>query len=255
MLAVAAISGLAFSGPSLARSGARVARSSPMMETKADLESLAKELNPVVGFYDPMGLADADFFGQGEAAQIGFLREAEIKHGRVAMAGFVGYIVHANGIRFPWAQTLDGMPYPDASLSPPEAWDAIPQAAKLQIILFIGFLEFWNECKGTHYMRGGKPGDFPSLKEGDFNVPHPIPFDLFDPFGFSKNASPEKKKAGLVKEINNGRLAMLGLIGFLTEAKLPGSVPALSSIVKPYSGEVMAPFAANFHFTDVFSSL
>ena len=31
-----------------------------------------------------------------------------------------------------------------------------------------------------------------------------VPFDLFDPFGLSKNASPEKKAKGLLAEINNG---------------------------------------------------
>ena len=36
----------------------------------------------------------------------------------------------------------------------------------------------------------------------------------------------------------------LGLFGFFAEAKIPGSVPALSGIVKPYSGEFMAPFSA-----------
>ena len=90
---------------------------------------------------------------------------------------------------------------------------------------------------------GGKPGDYP-----DFDVvelPHPVPFNLYDPFGLSKKASAEKKARGLNIEINNGRLAMLGLFGFLAEAKVPGSVPALSGIIPPYDGEVMAPFTMN----------
>ena len=44
------------------------------------------------------------------------------------------------------------------------------------------------------------PAD-PSLKKV---VPHPVPFDLFDPFGLSAKASPEKKEKGLLAEINNG---------------------------------------------------
>ena len=37
-------------------------------------------------------------------------------------------------------------------------------------------------------------------------------------------------------------------MGFLAETKVPGSVPALTSLgLKPYSGEIMAPFDANFH--------
>lgn len=58
-----------------------------------------------------------------------------------AMFAFVGYIVHANGITWPWPMTLDGQPFP-TGLSPPDAWDAIPDAAKIQIFLFVGFLEF-----------------------------------------------------------------------------------------------------------------
>ncbi|KAH8060620.1 chlorophyll A-B binding protein [Aureococcus anophagefferens] len=136
--------------------------------------------------------------------------------------------------------------------SPAELWDQMPEAGKWQIILFVGFLEFWSESGsgGAHYTKGGKPGAFPSFNSpaaGDeYKIPHPVPLDLFDPAGLSKNASPEKKERGLLIEINNGRLAMLGLFGFLAESKVPGSVPALS-FIPAYDGDYMAPFAANFH--------
>ena len=44
--------------------------------------------------------------------------------------------------------TLDGTPFPADTASPPEAWDAIPDAAKLQIFAFVGFLEYWREVGG-----------------------------------------------------------------------------------------------------------
>merc|ERR1719478_908202 len=128
------------------------------------------------------------------------------------MAAFVGYVVQANGTHFPWALTREGVSYADISAagSPPEQWDALPTASKVQILLFIGFLEIMSESKYVleqsgmkHYMRGGKPGAYPSLKNV---MPHPVPLDLFDPFGLSKNASPEKKEKGLIAEVNNGRL-------------------------------------------------
>jgi len=216
-----------------------------VQETRADLETLAKELNPNIGFYDPLNLADAEFWGCTNEESIGFLRQAEIKHGRVAMFGFVGYIVHANGIKFPWAMQMDGTSFP-TSTNPPELWDQVSDSAKWQIFGLILFLEAWSEISTPdhkHYMKGGKPGNMP-----DFDIvalPHPVPFNLFDPFGLSKNRSEEAKARGLRAEINNGRLAMLGLFGFLCAQTIPGSVPLLSSIVQPYNGEVMAPFSEN----------
>jgi len=218
-------------------------------ETKADLQVLAKKLNPLLGFYDPLKLADAEFWGESNEATIGFLRHAEIKHGRVAMFAFVGYIVHANGIKFPWPMQMDGAPFPDANGNPPALWDAISDDAKWQIFGLIGFLEFWSEQSGpthTHYMRGGKPGDFPDFVFGEDSIPHPVPFNFYDPFKINRNMKEEKKEARLIAEINNGRLAMLGIFGFLSAQCAEGSVPGLVGLVPAYDGDVMAPFVTNY---------
>merc|ERR1719261_2459629 len=116
----------------------------PQMFGKSDLEALAKEQNPVLGYWDPIGLADIELWGQGTEASIAWLRHAEIKHGRIAMAGFVGFMVHANGITLPGAGPQSVV---DSGLSAPEVWDAIPFLAKLQIIGAIGVFEHISEDK------------------------------------------------------------------------------------------------------------
>jgi hypothetical protein len=133
--------------------------------------------------------------------------------------------------------------------------------------LTIGLFEFYSEAaqakspgQGGHYMSGGKPGFFPPFNlpkgekgqsgigtledaEGGPLLPHPVPLNLYDPFGFNKNKSDEWKANKLKIEINNGRLAMIGLMGFLSEGAIPGSVPALKGLI-PATGEinVMSPF-------------
>ena len=47
--------------------------------TKADLTAIAEKANPVVKYYDPLNLAEADFWGFGNEATIGWLRHSEIK--------------------------------------------------------------------------------------------------------------------------------------------------------------------------------
>ena len=242
MLSLASVQTTAFAPAVVGRAAA------PVMETKADLVTLSEKLNPVVGFWDPLSLASSEgLMGPSESDSIGWLRHAEIKHGRVAMAAFVGYCVQANGIHFPWATSLNGMTYADISAagSPQAQWDAVPTNAKWQIFGLIAALELWGECAmDKHYMKGGKPGAYPSFGPIRDEIGHPN-LDLFDPFGFSKNKTPEQKERGLLIEINNGRLAQIGIMAFVSESKVPGSVPLLAGKIPAYSGECMAPWSAS----------
>jgi len=221
-----------------------LAMSSPV---ESGLVDLARKQNPVVGYFDPLSLAEQNFWGQTTDATIGFLRQAEIKHGRVAMAAFVGYWVQSNW-HFPCAQTLSGDPFPSIDLSPEQQWDACPLTARIQILSVIGLLEIWDEYGGgddnAHYMRGRQPGKYPTFAQFRDNV-HFV-FDLYDPFNFNKKMSEEKKAERLVMEVNNGRLAMIGIFSFLVADKIPGAVPALADIATPYDGNVMIPFGADF---------
>jgi len=221
------------------------------ISTEAGMKALAIAQNPVVGFWDPLQIVTSDT----KPETIGWYRHAEIKHGRVAMAGFVGFLIQSNGICFPWnlqglGANTPAISFADISAAggPADQWDALPSSAKLQILGAIGFLEMWGEASFVlesegqkHYVRGGKPGYYPSFKM----IPHPVPLNLWDPFGFGKKMTPEQKEKSLLAEVNNGRLAMIGMIGILSASK-GLIVPGLDTLpLKPYAGEIMAPFAAS----------
>jgi len=89
-------------------------------------------------------------------------------------------------------------------------------------------------------MRGGKPGFFPSFNKG--GIPHPVPLELFDPFGLQSKMSAEAKEKSLCAEINNGRLAMIGIMALVSSSK-GLIVPGMYNIPS-YGGEPMAAFSA-----------
>merc|ERR1719247_753888 len=233
----------------------------PTMETAGSIKELAKKLNPVVGYWDPLGIVDAAVDNGTEEATLGWFRHAEIKHGRVAMAAFVGFCVQSNGYVFPNAISGGSFAGPTvmyadiaAAGGPADQWDALPTWAKIQIIGAVGIFEAIGELSPVleangekHYVKGGKPGYYPPFK-GYFNKefwPHPLPLDLFDPFGLTKKMTPERKEKALLAEINNGRLAMLGIMSLVAASSVEGSVPALAGKIAHYDGEVMAPWSAS----------
>jgi hypothetical protein len=160
--------------------------------------------------WDPLGLSEL-----GSDETLAWFRHSEVKHGRIAMAAFVGWWATGAGLRFPGelAYGLDFASIPSKGL---DAWEAVPGWGKAQLLLFAGLIEFHDELfysrRGTHYMKGGVPGK--NMVPG-----------LYDPFGFSKNKSPEKLAKGRASEIKNGRLAMIGVAGMYAAATVPGSVP------------------------------
>ena len=236
-----------------------------LAESKQDLVDLQNSLAGPPGFYDPLGLADMSFAlgmegnangGVGQEATIGWLRHSEIKHGRIAMAAFLGFIAQCTPLVSGEHKFLPYRGYV-AGCTPQEQWDNIPLYGKLQIFVLVGMLESYGEGASqpdgyVHYMRGGKPGYYPPIKGKGGPGGHFL-LNLWDVLGNVEKMSPEKKERGLKVEILNGRAAMMGIMGLLSASTVPGSVPFLSGIegFPQYAGNVMVPFSNDFTLTSM----
>lgn len=111
--------------------------------------------------WDPLGLADL-----GSEETLAWYRHSEVKHGRVAMAAFVGWWAVGAGARLPGDLSF-GQSFASIPSKGLEAWDAVPGWGKAQLLLFAGLVEFHDELfysrRSTHYMRGGVPGKVCSM--------------------------------------------------------------------------------------------
>lgn len=193
-----------------ARMAARNAPPPVTCVTKEEILSEGASIELGNNIWDPAGLADL-----GGDSTLAWFRHSEVKHGRVAMAAFVGWWAVGAGLHFP-GQLAEGLPFDSIPKTGLDAWDAVPGIGKVQMLLFAGLIEFHDELffsrRGDHYMRGGTPGK--NMVPG-----------LYDPFGLSVKRSEEELAKGRLREIKNGRLAMIGVAGLYAAASISGSVP------------------------------
>mmetsp|Transcript_37044 Transcript_37044/g.88646 ORF Transcript_37044/g.88646 Transcript_37044/m.88646 type:complete len:208 (-) Transcript_37044:1383-2006(-) len=170
------------------------------------LDDIGGSSLPIPNF-DPLNLATS-----GSDETLLWYRAAELKHGRVAMVATTGYLVNAAGIHFPGMLSSDVSFESLSSMSPIDAWDAVPSGGKAQILFTIFLAELITEgYQGTHYTKGGS-----------------LPTMVFPAIDFS-NVSEEMLTKKRQAELNNGRLAMIAILSFISEHNIPGSVPALTN--------------------------
>eukprot|EP00568_Trieres_chinensis_P000303 CAMPEP_0183307530 /NCGR_PEP_ID=MMETSP0160_2-20130417/17870_1 /TAXON_ID=2839 ORGANISM="Odontella Sinensis, Strain Grunow 1884" /NCGR_SAMPLE_ID=MMETSP0160_2 /ASSEMBLY_ACC=CAM_ASM_000250 /LENGTH=192 /DNA_ID=CAMNT_0025471137 /DNA_START=32 /DNA_END=607 /DNA_ORIENTATION=- len=145
--------------------------------------------------YDPLRLS---LLGSDETLL--WFRAAELKHARCAMVATTGYLINAAGFHFPgMLSTSENISFESLSnMSPVDAWAAVPDAGKAQIIGTIFVAELYTESQGTHYTKGGK-----------------MPEVVFPKFDFS-GVSAETLETKRCRELNNGRLAMIAIMSFIS---------------------------------------
>jgi light-harvesting complex I chlorophyll a/b binding protein 4 len=127
-----------------------------------------------------------------------WFREAELKHGRAAMLATVGFVV-------PEFVRIPGEQFSFASIPKViDAHDALPDSM-IQIFGWISFVE------AVSFGALANMNEF-DRAPGDFN---------FDPFKLYPK-DPAKQKEMQLKELKNGRLAMIAIGGMVAGATVTG---------------------------------
>jgi len=108
------------------------------------------------------------------------------------MVATTGFILQAAGVHFPGMLSSDISFESLSGMNPIDQWDKVPDVGKAQIFGTILVAEIAGETGETHYMKGGK-----------------LPEIVFPKFDFS-NVSADVMKTKRNRELNNGRLAMIG---------------------------------------------
>jgi len=152
-------------------------------------------VTPPLGLFDPLG-----FLSRGPEAYRRY-QEIEIKHGRLSMAACLGVITTEAGIRLPGALSLSqGINYADVPGDLAGAYFGVPLAGWAQIVALIAALDIAVFRQDAAYPAGDVVQDLP------------IDWVRYD--------DPEVKAFKLNAERNNGRAAMLGILGMISHSAL-----------------------------------
>jgi len=168
-----------------------------------------------VGF-DPMYLSSIpkDFSGFIQPPQweskglptLYWMREAELKHSRVCMLAWFGWVAADGGFGFPLR--FPGELYSVESI--PSSYAAhdvlVSQGSMGFLLLAAGFVEFCSAAVLVEVAKGEN-----DREAGDYKL---------DPLNFLKGKSEEEINRMKLREIMNGRLAMLAFAGVVTQAGL-----------------------------------
>jgi len=164
-----------------------------------------------LGYFDPAGFT----IGKSEKEVLAY-REAELKHGRISMLAALGFVVQEK-----FHPLFGGdIDTPSAyALLDDRIWDKLPAAGLAAILttLFglevVSSLSVFNQQSKSGQETFGLPDDY---VPGDIFKPLG---GTFDPLGLAPS-DPVEFEVMQTKELNNGRLAMLAILGmFLQEVK------------------------------------
>jgi light-harvesting complex I chlorophyll a/b binding protein 1 len=160
---------------------------------------------PPLGLFDPLG-----FLSRGPEVYRRY-QELEIKHGRISMAATLGVIVTSAGIKFPgYLSPSQGITFADVPGDLAGAYFGVPLAGWVQIMALIAALDI------AVFRQD------PAYPPGDVVQDLPIEWVRYD--------DPEVKTFKLNAERQNGRAAMLGILGMISHSAL--GVDALFPIVQ-----------------------
>lgn len=159
------------------------------------------------GFFDPLALCPED------SKDYFKYRESELKHGRVAMLAFLGFVVGESGFSF-FGSDINGpaiFQYQQAeTLFNAWSWNVVGLCAAIE---GYNIVNGWITPSETLKTEDGVAYLKPGYVSGDLK---------FDPLGF-KPKDAKSLKEMQTKEINNGRLAMLGVAGLVAQELVTGS--------------------------------